>query len=134
MAMLSDGSQAKKTNDEKELVLLRIEKEGIPLCLVASLLEMADFGGEDAHSLKNAREGVFNDTGNVPLADYETKLASATSDGANVNIGVYNGALTQLAHERPWSVTVHCVNHRLELVMKDTISQIIIKNATDFTQ
>ena len=42
---------------------------------------MADFGGTDAHSLKNALDSVFNDTGNVSLADYETKLVSATSDG-----------------------------------------------------
>ena len=84
---------------------------------------MADFGGKEAYSLKNALDSVFNDAGNVPLADYETKLVSATSDGANVNPGVYNDALTQLAHERPWLVTVHCVNHCLELAMKDTISQ-----------
>ena len=88
--MLSNGSQARKTNVEKDPVLLRIEKEGVPVYLVASLLEVADFGGTDA---------VFNDTGNVPLADYETKLISATSDGANVNLGVCNGTLTQLAHE-----------------------------------
>ena len=116
IAMLSNGSQARKTNVEKDPVLLRIEKEGVPVYLVASLLEAADFGGTDA---------VFNDTGNVPLADYETKLISATSDGANVNLGVCNGTLTQLAHEWPWLVTVHFVNHRLELAMKDTISQII---------
>ena len=96
--MLSDGSQARKTNEEKELALLRIEKEGIPVYLVASLLEMADFGGTNAHPLKN----VFNDTENVPLADCETKLVTATSVGANVNLGVYNGALIQLAHERLW--------------------------------
>ena len=93
IAVLSVGSQAKKTNNEKELILL-IEKEGVPLYLFASLLEMADFGGTDAHSLKNALDSVFNDTRNVPLADYDTKLVSVTSDGANVNLGVYNGALT----------------------------------------
>ena len=59
---------------------------------------MADFGGTDAHSLKNALDSVFNDTGNVSLADYETKLVSTTSDGANVNLGVYNGALTVVSY------------------------------------
>ena len=53
------------------------------------------------------------------------QVSSATSDGANVNVGVSSGALIQLAHERLWFVTAHCVNHRLELAMKDTISQII---------
>ena len=37
MVMLSNGSQARKTNDEKELVLLRIEKEGVLVYFVASL-------------------------------------------------------------------------------------------------
>ena len=57
--MLSDGNQARKTNDEKELVLLRIKKEGVPVYLVTSLLEMADFGGTDKHSFKNALDSVF---------------------------------------------------------------------------
>ena len=85
---------------------------------------MADFGGTDAHSLKNTLDSVFNDTGNLPLAENETKLVSATSDGPNINLRVYDGALTKLIHERPWLATVHCVNHRLELAMKNTISQI----------
>ena len=37
MVMLSNGSQARKTHDEKELVLLRIKKEGVPAYFVASL-------------------------------------------------------------------------------------------------
>ena len=73
--MLSDGSQARKTNDEKELIVLRIEKEGVPVYLVASMLEMADFGGTDDHCFKNVLDSVFN-MGNVPLANYETKCKS----------------------------------------------------------
>ena len=88
MAMLSDGSQARKTNDKKELALLAIEKEGVPVNLVASPLEISDSGGTDTHSLKKALDSAFNDTWNVPLTDYETKLVSATTDGANVNLGV----------------------------------------------
>ena len=75
MAMLSDGSQARKSNDGKELVVLRIEKEGVRVYLVASMLEMADFGGTDDHSFKNARGCVFS-MGNVPLGNYETKCKS----------------------------------------------------------
>ena len=86
MAILSEERQATRTNDEKELVLLKIEKESVSVYLVASLLEMADSGGTDAHSLKNVLDSAFNDTGNVLLADYEIKLISATSDGTNVNL------------------------------------------------
>ena len=58
-------------------------------------------------------------------------VVNATSDKANVNLEVCNGALTQLVHERPRLVTVHCVNHWLDLAMKDTISQINIYQECD---
>ena len=119
MSVLSDGSQARKTGSEKELVLVRVEKLGIPVYFVISLLEMASFGGTDAASLKLALDSVFQvenqelncKSGNWPLDDYQTKLVSATADGANVNMGIYNGALTLMANERPWLVIIHCVNH-----------------------
>ena len=64
---------------------------------------MCSFGGPDAEYLKKALDSIFlvenKDTGvkegNVPLDDYETKLASATADVANVNIGIYTDALTR---------------------------------------
>ena len=130
MAMLSDGSQARKTGNEKELVLVRIEKCGIPTYFVVALLEMAEFGGTDALSLKQALDSVFQ-MGNIPLEDYETKLVSATSHGANVNLGIYNGALTMMKHERPWLVTIHCANHRLELALKDAVVDIPKFNECD---
>ena len=99
MAKLSDRSPARRSDDKKALVLLKIGKEGVLVYLVASLLKMADFSGTDTHSLKNTLSNVANDTENVLLADYRTKLISATSDRANVNLSVQNGALTQLASE-----------------------------------
>ena len=132
MSVLSDGSQARKTGSEKELVLVRVEKLGIPVYFVISLLEMASFRGTDAASLKLALDSVFQvenhelncKSGNLPLDDYQTKLVSATADGANVNMGIYNGALTLMANERPWLVIIHCVNHRLELAIKDAVKAI----------
>ncbi|XP_057313455.1 uncharacterized protein LOC130654829 [Hydractinia symbiolongicarpus] len=117
MAVQSDGSQARKTGNEKELVLVRTEKEGLPVYYMVSLLEMADFGGCDAESLKAGLDSVF-ENGNVPLDDYQTKLVSATADRANVNMGINHGALTMMAEEHPWLVVIHCVNHRLELANK----------------
>ena len=35
-------------------------------------------------------------------------MTSATSDRANVNLGVYNGPLTQLAHERRCTYCTLC--------------------------
>ena len=132
MAVLSDGSQARKTKDEKELVLVRIERSGVPTYLVVALLEMKSFGGTGADSLKTALDSLFGEAdeennqtaGNIPLPDCMTKLVSATADGANVNLGIYRGAITQMKHERPWLVSIHCVNHRLELAIKNAVSGI----------
>ena len=59
------------------------------------------------------------------MDDYNTKLASATSNGANVNLGVYNGALTVLKAEGPRLVVINCVNHRLELGIRDAVKDIM---------
>ena len=80
------------TGNEKGLVLERTEKEGVPIYYVESAL----------HS-------VFSIGGNIPLHDYNTKLVLATSDSTNVNLGVYNGALTMVKAEDPWLVVIHCV-------------------------
>ena len=48
-------------------------------------------------------------------------MVSATSDGASVNTGIYNGVLTQMKRERSWLITIHCASHRAELAMKDSL-------------
>jgi hypothetical protein len=91
---------------------------------LVTLLEMADFGGCDADSLHLAINSIFSENGRVPLKD-PGKLIAATSDGAYVNMGVYNGALTQLKRGHPWLVVIHCCNHRLELAIKDAVKGIL---------
>ena len=123
LTVMTDGSQARNTGNEKGLVLARTEQDSIPVYFVISILEMADFGGCDADSLKQAIDSVFSESGRIPLKD-QCQLISATSDGANVNMRVYNGALTQMKHECPWLVLIHCVNHRLKLAIKDAVKSI----------
>ena len=75
MSILSDGSQARKTKDEKELVLIRTLRNGIPMYFVVSLLEMSAFGGANADYIKSAIDSIFcqgdDDTaqGPIPLQD-----------------------------------------------------------------
>ena len=64
--MLSDGSQKRKTGNEKELVLVRVERFGIPVYFIVSLLNMATFGGTNADTFKKGLDFVF-ETGNVPV-------------------------------------------------------------------
>ena len=39
-SLLSDGSQARKTGPDKELVLIRVERGGIPVYITLSLLQI----------------------------------------------------------------------------------------------
>ena len=90
IVMLSDGIQARKNSNEKELVLLQVEKNGTPVYFVNAPLKMAELDGTDAISLIKSLDSVF-ETGNSPLLDYQTKLLSTTSDGANRNLGIHWG-------------------------------------------
>ena len=131
MSILSDGSQARKTSNEKELVLVRVERNGVPIYFVVSLLEMASLGGGNSHSIKATIDSIFqqgsgdngNQNGAIPLGGYREKVVSATADGANVNLGVYSGVLTQMKQERDWLVIIHRANYRLELALKDAVKQ-----------
>jgi len=42
-----------------------------------------------------------------------------------VNFRAKAGLLTKLPAEMPWLVGIHCLNHRLELVMKDAFSETV---------
>ena len=130
MSILSDGSQARKTRSEKELVLTRVERGGLPCYFnVTSLVEMADHGGTNAESIKKGIDHVFKKEMGLLEHVYEKHVVSATSDGASVNTGIYKGVLTQLKAERPWLTTIHCVNHRIELALKDATNVPFLRNA-----
>ena len=43
-------------------------------------------------------------------------------DGAAVNLGVRQGLAALLRQEMPWLVAVHCLNHRLELAVKNAFA------------
>lgn len=123
-SVLSDGSQARKTGSEKELVLVRVLRHGAPIFYCAALQDIDSFGDANADNLKKSIDDTFTNASKLglPAAEFKEKFVSATVDGAAVNTGVYNGLLTQLKKDdRPWLVNVHCVSHRVELAIKDAL-------------
>ena len=103
-SLLSDRSQTRKTSSNKELVLIRIERGGIPVYITLSLLEMSDFGGTDAASLKEGIGQIFDKEKGFLRLDskkYEQSLMSATADGVSANFGAYNVLLTKIATTCP---------------------------------
>ena len=134
ISLLSDGSQARKTGSEKELVLTRVERNGIPCYLMTSLLEMSTYGGGTADGIKEGLDTIFDgNKGVIKISpeEYQFKVVSATADGASVNTGIYSGVLTQLTETRPWMLSIHCSNHRIELAFKAAVSNSPFKICDD---
>lgn len=123
-SLLSDGSQARKTGSEKELVFARVVKDGVTVNLCVALQNIDVFGDANADNLKACIDKVFKDEGHIQISDekYNKLLVSVTADGASVNTGVYNGLLTQMKNDnRPWLLTTHCISHRVELAVKTSM-------------
>ncbi|CAM1308543.1 Uncharacterised protein at_DN2367, partial [Pycnogonum litorale] len=120
-SVLSDGSQARKTGKEKELVLIRLVRGGIPVYYCVSLADVSSYGDATANNLKVCIDDVFVKKLGLPADKYTNSLVSMTADGASVNFGQYNGLLTQMTQTRPWLLKIHCISHRLELAIKDSI-------------
>lgn len=75
--------------------------------MMASLLEITDWGGIGAEALKNGIDNIFGEHGPLSPPDYNTKLISCTADGAAVNFGRKSGLLTHLDADRGWLVNQH---------------------------
>ena len=72
--------------------------------------------GGTADDLKSAIDELMDDG----ITDqYLRKQLSVCCDGASLYMGKHNGVDTQLKRLLPWLLVIHCVNHRLELAIKD---------------
>lgn len=115
-----DGSEARKTQEEKELIYTNVVIRGRPVELFLKCQRMTDFGGVDAKGTKAAFDAAFQIDFKVPQEKYDKHFVSVCADGAAVNMGRISGACTVMKQEsRPWLVIVHCANHRLELAVAD---------------
>ncbi len=47
-------------------------------------------------------------------------------------MGKYSGVLTQMKNQRPWLLTIHCANHRVELAVKSAFDIPAFKDVEEF--
>ena len=94
----------------------------------------SDWGGTDAKSLEKGITHIFSDAGSITLdvEDLKMKLVCCMSDGASVNFGEKTGLMTRLSVQRPGMIKIHCVNHRVELAVKETVAEREFSKVDDF--
>ena len=98
--------------------------KGEPTTMVADLLQMSRHGGTGTEALKNGIDKIFEKEGHLPIQNYNEKMVSFTSDGASANTGQNECLMTRMKSDRrDWLAPIHCVNHRVELVIKDSFDE-----------
>ena len=60
-SILTDGSEARKTGMEKELIFICVIRGGIPVYFCSASQDYNEFGSTDAHSLKLAVDTAFDE-------------------------------------------------------------------------
>lgn len=100
-SVLSDGSQARKTSLEKELILIRLVNEcGVPCYYIISLEDHVDtYGDVTADNLKLCVDNSLHNKMSLNQEKVPRLLLSGTADGAADNTDSYRGLFTQLKQE-----------------------------------
>ena len=92
--------------------------------MVADLLQMSRYCDTGVEALKNGIDKIFEKERHLPIKNYNEKMVSFTSDGASVNTRQNEGLMTRMKRDRRDSlVPIHCVNHRVELAIKDSFDE-----------
>lgn len=108
--------QISQKNSQCSVILRYINSKG---SLVERFLGFYDVSSDrTATSLFNLLQTVLSEF------SYKTKLIAQCYDGASVMAGHLNGLQTKIKEEAPQAIFVHCLAHRLNLVLKQSISTI----------
>jgi hypothetical protein len=67
-------------------------------------------------------DSYLNLSDDLQIESFEKKMVGFTSDGASVNRGHKQSVKTILQEKSPWIVFIWCIAHRLELALKDALT------------
>ena len=107
---------------------------GIPVYFSASLIEIFDWGGTDAASLKKGIDNILEDKGRVPLKEdeHKHKIVNCTLDGASVSFGRNTGLMARLAIDHPWLIKYTAQIIELNWQLKVLLIKLPSVNVTHF--
>ena len=129
-SILSDGSTDSGVIEQELFYVLYVGSDGN---IGQNYLKMASVSDGTAEGLTSL---LLNTVTTVGLDDTSKHtMVGFGADGASVNMGKKKGVAARPRVDKPWLVTVHCFNHRLELAVKDAFAGTFYTDVFDtFTQ
>ena len=115
-AILMDSSTDSSVKEKELVYVLFVCADGKVKCCLLCMKDVAD---ATAPGIKTLLENALADLG---VEDWQRRLVTKCVDGAAVNLGVHQGLSALLRQELPWLVAVHCLNHRLDLAVKNAFA------------
>jgi hypothetical protein len=112
LTILSDGSTDSAVI-EQEIVYCRYAVRGK---VHTQFLGVQSVPKADASGIAHAIDSVARQRLDI---NWKDRLVALGTDGAAVMLGKNNGVVAKMKEENPHIISVHCMNHRLELAFKD---------------
>ena len=127
-SVLTDGSTDSSITEKEVVYVLYFNphSKSDEVEVKLSFLYLKDVKKADAPGIKTAIEDSFHSLGILPSELY-SKLIGFGADGASVNSGNKNGVKALLEEKAPWLIYTWCVAHKLELALKDALSETIFQ-------
>ena len=121
VSLIGDSSETWKTWKEKELVYGKV------LLLLKGYQPLKAFGGLGGPTVDGTKEAMLHASYNV-CENMLEQIVYLCSDWASVNFGRHQGALVQISDmvEGCNPLLVYCLNHCLELAIKDAYKKIAV--------
>ena len=121
ISILCDGSTGKSVT-EQEVLFVVFTDPGTRLRTMTFFEVVAPEEGQDAPSLKQAIIQAFKEHS---LESMLNKLVFLSADDASVNSGAMSGLIKLFQEDYPWLSFIWCFSHRLELSLKDALTEFI---------
>ena len=119
IAILIDGTTDAAVKEQEVLYVMYVDPDThTPTLSYFEVMEMNELD-QTAPGMLSAIKSAFTRNN---LADLWDKLVYLSADGASVNSGKESGLIAQIQAEHDWVLFVWCFSHRLELALKDALS------------
>jgi len=122
--VLSDGSTDCAVIEQESVKIRFLDQESKEL--VTKSANLIALEGADANKTFGAVKQALQDVGIQELSNGKPTLVGANFDGASINMGINHSVSSLLKDILPQIIVVHCVAHKLELGIMDSVKDMTL--------